>query len=183
MGYRIGYIRVSSIDQNTARQLEGVQVDQVFTEKASGKDTNRTELKRLIETVRPGDTVVVHSMDRLARNMIDLLGLVKELNGKGVFVEFAKERLTFTGEADHTGTLMMQIMGAVAEFERAIIKERQKEGIEIAKANGVYIKHGRKQEMTDDRITEIKERIAKGEPKAKVAKEMNISRDTLYRYL
>lgn len=183
MSYRIGYVRVSSVDQNTDRQLEGVKVDQLFTEKASGKDVNRPELKRLLESVRSGDTVVAHSMDRLARNMVDLLGLVKELNGKGVVVEFVKERLTFTGESDHIAELMLKIMGAVAEFERAIIKERQREGIEVAKAKGVYAKHGRKQEMTPERISEIKERAARGEPKAQIARSMRISRDTMYRYL
>src|SRR5438270_6093635 len=98
LGQRIGYIRVSTLDQNTERQLEGVELDKTFTDKASGKDTKRPQLEILMSFVRSGDTVVVHSMDRLARNLDDLRRIVQTLTGKGVKIEFLKEHLTFTGE-------------------------------------------------------------------------------------
>lgn len=179
-GQRIGYIRVSSVTQNTERQLEGIQTDRVFEDKVSGKDTNRPKLTAMLLHVRTGDTVLVHSMDRLARNIDDLRKLVKELTGKGVKVQFVKEGLTFTGDDSPMSILLLSMLGAVAEFERAIIGERQKEGVQLAKARGAY--KGRKQEMTAERIAEIQKRIADGEPKAQVAKAMGISRDTLYRY-
>jgi DNA invertase Pin-like site-specific DNA recombinase len=118
-GQRIGYVRVSSFDQNPERQLEQVQVDKVFTDKASGKDTQRPELERLLAFVREGDTVVVHSMDRLARNLDDLRRLVQKLTQRGVRIEFVKECLTFTGEDSPMANLMLSVMGAFAEFERA----------------------------------------------------------------
>ncbi len=121
-GQRIGYIRVSSFDQNPERQLEGVPVARVFTDKASGKDTQRPELERLLAFVREGDTVVVHSMDRLARNLDDLRRIVQSLTKRGVRIEFAKEGLTFTGEDSPMANLMLSVMGAFAEFERALLK-------------------------------------------------------------
>lgn len=179
-GQRIGYIRVSSLLQNTERQLDGIELDRVFTDKLSGKDTNRPELLAALKYVRQGDTLIVHSMDRLARNLDDLRQIVKELTGRGVAVQFIKESLTFTGDDSAMATLLLSVMGAFAEFERAIIKERQKEGVQIAKAKGAY--KGRKQEMTAEKIAELKRRIEAGEPKAAIAKSMGISRDTLYRY-
>src|SRR5258708_3639531 len=129
MGQRIGYQRVSTVDQNTDRQLDGVELDKMFTDKASGKDANRPALARAIEYARDGDTLVVHSMDRLARNLEDLRRLVRELNGQGVKVEFIKENLIFTGEDNAMSTLLLSMLGAVAEFERSMILERQCEGI------------------------------------------------------
>ena len=123
-GQRIGYIRVSSTDQNTQRQLEDVQVDRIFTDKISGKDTNRPKLQEMIDFVREGDAVIVHSMDRLARNLDDLRRIVQTLTKKGVRVEFIHEHLTFTGEDTPMANLMLSIMGAFAEFERALIRER-----------------------------------------------------------
>jgi DNA invertase Pin-like site-specific DNA recombinase len=130
---------------------------------------------------RKGDTVVVHSMDRLARNLDDLRRIVKDLNAKGVVVQFKKEGLTFTGDDSAMSKLLLSMLGAVAEFERSLISERQKEGVQIAKAKGAY--KGRKQEMSAERIAEIQRRVKEGEPKAQIAKSMGISRDTLYRYL
>ena len=127
-GQRIGYVRVSSFDQNPERQLEHVEVGRVFTDKASGKDTQRPELDSLLAFVREGDTVVVHSMDRLARNLDDLHRLVQKLTKRGVRIEFVKECLTFTGEDSPMANLMLSVMGAFAEFERALIRERQREG-------------------------------------------------------
>ncbi len=138
LGQKIGYVRVSSLDQNQVRQLDGIKLDKVFTDKASGKDTNRPALNALLDFVREGDTVVVHSMDRLARNLDNLRYLVQLLTKKGIEVEFVKEHLTFTGKDSPMAQLMLSVMGAFAEFERALIKERQREGIAIAKQKGFY---------------------------------------------
>ncbi|WP_322769692.1 recombinase family protein [Frankia sp. Cr1] len=178
---RVGYIRVSSIDQNTVRQLDGVDVDRVFTDKASGKDTDRPKLDELIAFVRDGDTVLVHSMDRLARNLDDLRRLVRTLTGKGVRVEFVQENLTFTGEDSPMATLLLSVMGAFAEFERALILERQREGIAVARQRGVYT--GRKPALTPDQADQLRERAAAGARKSDLAREFGISRETVYSYL
>src|SRR4051794_36821368 len=115
-GQIVGYIRVSSLDQRTDRQLEGQQVDRVFTDRLSGKNAIRPELQAMINYVRDGDAVIVHSMDRLARNLDDLRRLVRELTTKGVRVVFVKEALTFTGEDSPMATLLLSVMGAFAEF-------------------------------------------------------------------
>lgn len=180
-GQRIGYVRVSSFDQNPDRQLEHVQVDRVFTDKASGKDTQRPQLESLLSFVREGDTVVVHSMDRLARNLDDLRRLVQSLTKRGVRIEFAKECLAFTGEDSPMANLMLSVMGAFAEFERALIRERQREGIALAKQRGAY--RGRKKALAPEYVTELCARVAAGEPKAAVARDFGISRETLYQYL
>jgi DNA invertase Pin-like site-specific DNA recombinase len=178
---RVGYVRVSSVDQNTVRQLDGVAVERVFTDKASGKDTARPKLDEMIAFVRDGDTVLVHSMDRLARNLVDLRRLVRTLTGKGVRVEFVKEHLVFTGEDSPMATLLLSVMGAFAEFERALILERQREGIAAAKQRGVYT--GRKPALTVDQAQQLRERAAAGERKSALAKEFGISRETVYSYL
>ncbi|HBE4020937.1 TPA: recombinase family protein, partial [Escherichia coli] len=145
-GQRIGYIRVSTFDQNPERQLEGVKVDRAFSDKASGKDVKRPQLEALISFARTGDTVVVHSMDRLARNLDDLRRIVQTLTQRGVHIEFVKEHLSFTGEDSPMANLMLSVMGAFAEFERALIRERQREGIALAKQRGAY--RGRKKSGT-----------------------------------
>ena len=180
-GQRIGYVRVSSFDQNPDRQLEHVEVGRVFTDKASGKDTQRPELDALLSFVREGDTVVVHSMDRLARNLDDLRRLVQKLTKRGVRIEFVKEGLTFTGEDSPMANLMLSVMGAFAEFERALIRERQREGIAPAKQRGAY--RGRKKALSPERVNELRQRADAGEQKAKLAREFGISRETLYQYL
>ena len=180
-GQRIGYIRVSSQDQNPERQLEGVQVHRTFIDKASAKDANRPELNALLSFIREGDTLVVHSMDRLARNLNDLRQLVTELTIKGVTVQFTKEGLVFTGEDNPMAILMLSVMGAFAEFERALLKERQKEGIALAKKRGVY--RGRKKALSEVQISDIKTRISSGETKTAIAKDFGISRETVYQYL
>ncbi|ELT44821.1 Resolvase domain protein [Arthrobacter nitrophenolicus] len=135
-GQRIGYVRVSTLDQNEKRQLEGQILDRVFTDKASGRDTARPQLAELLRFARDGDTVLVHSMDRLARNLDDLRALVQGLTRRGVRVEFLKENLTFTGEDSPLANLLLSVMGAFAEFERSLIRERQREGIALAKQRG-----------------------------------------------
>ena len=178
---RVGYVRVSTLDQNTVRQLDGVEVERVFTDRASGKDTTRPQLDELTAFVRDGDTVVVHSMDRLARNLDDLRRLVRTLTAKGVRVEFVKEHLTFTGEDSPMSNLLLSVMGAFAEFERALILERQREGIAAAKQRGVYT--GRRPALTPERAQQLRDRAAAGEQKSALAKEFGISRETLYNYL
>jgi len=180
-GQRLGYIRVSSFDQHSERQLEQVSVDRVFTDRASGKDVRRPELDALRAFAREGDTVVVHSMDRLARNLDDLRRLVQELTQRGVRVEFVKESLAFTGDDSPMATLMLSVMGAFAEFERALIRERQREGIVLAKRRGAY--RGRKKALSPDQVAELRQRVQAGAPKATLAREFGISRDTLYQYL
>ena len=178
---RVGYIRVSSFDQNTDRQLDGLRLDRVFIDKASGKDINRPELEKLLAYVRAGDTIVIHSMDRLARNLDNLRQLVHEFTSRGIKIQFIKEGLTFTGEDSPMSTLLLSVMGAFAEFERALIRERQLEGITLAKQRGAY--KGRKKVLTVEQIRKIKERIASGEKKSKIAKDFGISRETLYQYM
>jgi DNA invertase Pin-like site-specific DNA recombinase len=178
---RIGYIRVSSLDQNAERQLDGVELDKRFTDKASGKDTKRPQLQNALEYLREGDVLVVHSMDRLARNLDDLRKIVLGLTGRGVAVEFEKERLTFSGEDSAMSNLLLSVMGAFAEFERSLIKERQREGIALAKRKGVY--KGRKPSLTAERAAELRRRIQAGEKKAALAREFGISRETLYSYV
>ena len=179
-GKRVGYIRVSSVDQNTGRQLEGLQLDKTFSDKASGKDVKRPHLQAALEYLRDGDVLVVHSMDRLCRNLDDLRRIVTDLTGRGVQVQFMKEGLLFTGEDSAMSKLLLSVMGAFAEFERALLKERQREGIAIAKKAGVY--KGRKPSLTPERAKELRKRVAAGEKKAALAREFGISRETLYQY-
>jgi DNA invertase Pin-like site-specific DNA recombinase len=180
-GQRVGYVRVSALDQNEIRQLEGRELDKVFRERASGKDTNRPQLEALLGFIREGDTLYCHSMDRLARNLDDLRKLVLGLTQRGVQVCFVKESLTFTGEDSPMSKLLLSVMGAFAQFERELLRERQREGIAIAKQAGKY--RGRKPVLTAARGAELGRRAAAGESKAGLAREFRISRDTLYRYL
>ncbi len=180
-GLQVGYLRVSALDQKEVRQLDGVELDKRFADKVSGKDRNRPQLEQMIEFVREGDTVFCHSMDRLARNLDDLRLLVKKLTGKGVKVCFVKESLTFTGEDSPMANLLLSVMGAIAEFERELIKERQREGIAIAKKRGAYA--GRKRTLTAAQAVVLLERIAAGESKTKLANELGVSRNTIYMYV
>lgn len=180
---RIGYIRVSSPDQNPARQLDGLAVEKTFIDKCSGKDKERPALKQMLEYVRDTDTVVVWSMDRLARNLKDLLQIVEGLIGRGVAIEFVKEKLRFDPQdkASPAAKLMLSLFGAFAEFERSIIKERQREGIELAKKRGVY--KGRKRVFSVEQMQQAEALISEGVPVTKVAKRLGVSRDTIYRYV
>jgi len=178
---KFGYSRGSTLDQNTIRQLDGEHLDRVFTDKASGKDQNRPELAKLIDFARDGDTVLVHSMDRLARNLDDLLAIIRQLTDKKVQVRFVKENLAFTGDDTAMATFLLSVMGAFAEFERALIRERQREGIAPAKKAGVY--KGRSRALNDDQAAEVARHAAAGEAKAALAREFGISRQTIYEYL
>jgi DNA invertase Pin-like site-specific DNA recombinase len=183
---RIAYIRVSSVDQHTDRQLESIKSvspDKVFTDKCSGKDTKRPQLEAMLSYIREGDTLVVHSLDRLGRSLDDLRKVVTELNSRGVVVQFLKENLTFAGDDSDTSLskLMFNMLGSFAEFERSLIRERQREGIAAAKKKGVY--RGRKPSLTAEQASELRKRAASGEKKAVLAREFGISRETLYQYI
>lgn len=180
-GQRVGYVRVSSIDQNPERQLQGIVVDRVFTDRVSGKSTDRPQLEALVRFVREDDTVIVHSMDRLARNLEDLLRLVRQLTGQGITVQFLKENLTFTGTDDPMAQLLLAVLGGIVEFERALIRERQREGIALAKQRGVY--KGGQWRLTTEEADELRERAAAGATKAALAREFGIGRASVYRYL
>jgi DNA invertase Pin-like site-specific DNA recombinase len=183
--HRVGYVRVSSLEQNTARQLDSLTLHKVFTDHASGGTTDRPALVEALEYVRAGDTLVIHSMDRLARNLDDLRRIVLELTGRGVSVEFVKEAQTFTAEGvSPMANLMLSLLGAFAEFERSLIRERQREGIALAKAQpGKY--RGRAPALSADQVATLRSRdaAAGGKGRAALAREFGISRETLYKYL
>ncbi len=183
-GQRIGYARVSSEDQALDRQMDvlgELNLDRIFTDKLSGKDTERIGLKEMLLFVREGDHIFVHSMDRLARNLVDLRNMIKDLTSKKIQITFVKENLTFIGDDSPMSILLLNIMGSVAEFERAWTKERQAEGIKLAKAKGIY--KGRVASLTPEQVIELRIKVDSGIPKAKVAKVYGVCRETLYRYL
>ena len=180
-GKQIGYIRVSTIDQNTDRQLHGITLDKVFEDKCSGKDANRPQLKECLSYLRDGDTLHIHSIDRLARSLRDLLNIVEELLGRGIKIIFHKEGMEFDGlNPNPSQALYLNILGAVAEFERQMIRERQKEGVLLARQRNAYDKCGRKPSLTPKQIEDIKARLALGETVSALAKEYGVSRQTIY---
>ena len=180
---RVGYVRVSTIDQKTDRQLVGIELDKVFEEKASGKSTARPVLREMLEYLREGDHLFVHSMDRLARNLVDLLKLVNDLTARGISVHFVKEHLDFGPDekAAPMSKLLLSVMGAVAEFERALILERQREGIAIAKEKGLY--KGRRPTSVSKLQEAVRLIKEEGLTKTEAAKRSGTSRTTLFRYL
>ena len=177
-GQNVGYMRVSTTVQSTERQLDGVHLDRAFTDKLSGKDASRPQLDACMNHLRKGDTLHVHSIDRLARNLMDLQRLVEELTSKGVTVHFHKEALVFSGEENAISKLMFQMIGAVAEFERSLINERRREGVAIAQRKGV--KFGRPSKLTDDQVKAMIAKVEGGQDKKSVAAEYDISRPALY---
>lgn len=181
VGQRIGYVRVSSLEQHPDRQLEGVAVDRTFTDRCSGKDADRPQLTAMLTFVREGDVVMVHSMDRLARNLDDLRATVRLLTDKGVQVQFVKEQLTFNGDDSAMSNLLLSVMGAFAEFERALIRDRQREGIALAKKRGAY--RGRKPALRPDQVQDLVTQARTGVSKAALARAFGISRETVYQYL
>lgn len=174
----IGYVRVSTIEQNEQRQieaLEGKNIDKWYIEKVSAKDTNRPKLQEMLEFAREGDTIYIHSFDRLARSTTDLLGLIEQMQEKGIHFVSNKENID---TSTPTGKLMVTMIGAINEFERANLLERQREGIAIAKENGAY--KGRKAIEVDKRFKAEYERYLNRElNKTELAKALEISRPTL----
>lgn len=180
-GQRVGYIRVSTEDQSTARQLAGVEVTRVFEDRVSGKSVERPALQEMLLYLRSGDELVVHSMDRLARNLRDLLDLITKLTSKGVRVSFVKEGISLTGDDSPMAKLMLSMMGAFAEFERSLILERQKEGIAVAKAAGAY--KGRRPKLSAAQEEEIRKLAQTRITRTELAEKYSISRGTLYKVL
>lgn len=183
---KVGYIRVSTLDQNADRQrveLEKVPVERIYEDHLSGANTDRPNFQSMMEFLREGDELYVLSLDRLARNLRDLLGIVETLGKRLVTVHFLKENLHFeAGEnASPAAKMMLSMVGAFAEFERAMIRARQAEGIALAKARGAY--QGRPRSVTDEQIATLKGALAQGVPLTKAAKKVGISRTTAYRYL
>ena len=175
----VGYMRVSSIDQCLDRQLDGVKLDRVYEEKVSGKDRERPQLKECISFLRQGDTLHIHSMDRLSRNLKDLLNIVSELVDKNVAVTFKTENLTFAGKDNPMGYLMLSVFGAVNQFEIANLKIRQKEGIAKAKARGQQF--GR-EPLSKKKIKEINNRLDAKQKVSEISVAMNIGTSTIYKY-
>lgn len=185
-GQNIAYVRVSTVEQNEARQIEALEkhnIDKWFTEKVSGKDTNRPELQNMLDFVREGDTVYIHDFSRLARSTKDLLAIVEQLQNKGVNLVSNKENLD---SSTPTGKLMLTMIAAINEFERANMLERQKEGIAIAKKEDKYKKLcGRKHVSIDEKKFSkcYESYMSRQITKAEMAKELKISRPTLDKML
>jgi DNA invertase Pin-like site-specific DNA recombinase len=180
---KIGYIRVSSLSQDTSRQLDGVDLDITFEEKVSGATAkDRPELQNMLKAVRTGDIVLVHSMDRLARSLLDLLGIVDEVTNKGASIKFVSENLCFSGDQPSpTDQLMLTILGAIGQFERQLIRLRQQEGILKAKERGVY--KGKQSKFSESERLDINTRRQNGVSVADIAKSYKTSKATVYRIL
>lgn len=179
-GQVVGYVRVSSADQNLDRQLKAIgDVDELFPEKVSGKSrAKRTELDRMLQYVRKGDTVRVQSPDRLARSTRDLLDLLEAFRAKDVTVEFVDNPALNIGTPQ--GEFMLTVLAGIAQLERAMILERQREGIAIAKAKGVYRKAP---SLTAEQVEQAKADVDRGVTKARIARDLGVSRQTLYEAL
>jgi len=182
----VGYIRVSTLDQNADRQhvaLNAAHVEKIYEDHISGANTDRAQFQAMMQFLREGDELVVLNLDRLARNLRDLLDTVETLGKRGVSVRFLKENLLFDARsnADPTSKLMLSMVGAFAEFERSMIRSRQAEGIALAKARGAYM--GRPRSVTDEQISKLKAALAQGVPLTKATRKVGISRTTAYRYL
>jgi DNA invertase Pin-like site-specific DNA recombinase len=182
-GQNVGYVRVSSIEQNTGRQLDGIEVDRIFIDRASGKNTERPKFQEMLNYVREGDRVIVHSMDRFARSLKDLVTEVDQLVKRGIAIQFIKENITFTAQSSPMDNLMLQLMGAFAQFEREIILERQKEGIKLAASQGKY--KGRIHKLKPEQAEELRKAWREGKYSSKMAlgQAFGISRQAVYRYL
>ena len=175
---KIGYKRVSTLEQNLDRQ-DFQDVDKIFEEKTSGSTSNRPVLEEMIEFVREGDQIFVWSIDRLARNLRDLQDIIKQLNDKNVTISFLSENLTFSSDQeDPFAKLQLHLMGAFSEFERNLLKRRQREGIEKAKLRGVY--KGRKKNTDYEQIKDLKKQ---GLGASEIARKAGVSRVTVYRVL
>ena len=174
----IGYRRVSTTDQTLDRQsLEGCE--KIFDETESGAKRERPALIKMIDYVREGDEVRIHSIDRLARDLRDLQDIIIKINDKGASIFFVSERLTFSSTSDDPiAKLQLHMMGAFAEFERSIIKKRQAEGIAKAKAKGVY--RGRKSSIDNEKVKQLH---SEGKGASAIAKELGIGRASVYRLL
>jgi DNA invertase Pin-like site-specific DNA recombinase len=182
-GQRIGYKRVSTIDQSTARQLDGERLDKVFEDKLSGKDRNRPQLELCLEFLREGDTLVVHSLDRLGRNVRDLLDIVGGLTARKVTVQFLHPALAFSGDDSPINKLLFLLLAGFAEMERSLILERQREGVALAKKAGRYKGRAPAIRAGNGKSGQIEGLIAVGTPVAETARVLGVSRQTVYSWL
>lgn len=181
---KIAYIRVSTVDQNTDRQLDGMTFDKTFTEKASGANANRPELELMLDYIRDGDHVYVHAIDRLARSLVDLNVIVSKAIAKGATVHFETEQLVFDGSNENIHqTLHFNMLGAFAQFERSLIKQRQMEGIAKAKERNAYANVGRKNSLTDEQVVELRALKADGVKINDLIAQFGISRTSVYSYV
>lgn len=176
---RLGYVRRSPVGQATDGQLDGVGIDKRYEDCASAKDADRPQLRRLLDDAGEGDVLYVESLDRLARDLHDLLALVRQLTRKGVRIEFVRDHLVLGGE-DRMVEMQLTMMSAFMEFERAIARERQREGIEKARGDGVY--KGRQRKLNEEQVRQLKE-MAGHRKIADIARHFQISRETVYQYL
>lgn len=181
IGKRIGYKRVSTVDQNPERQLEGVSVDKIFIDYCTGRTIDRPEFNKMIEYAREDDLIIVHSMDRLSRNTQGLRHIIDDLTTRNIQIQFMKENLIFNGNDSAISNLLLSLLGAVAEFEHALIRERQLEGIAIAKRAGKY--KGRKRIIDAEKLEQIRTLMLTRKTKNQIAREVGVSRFTLYRAL
>ena len=181
---KVGYVRVSTVEQNEARQIEGLKkhgIERWYVEKVSGKNTDRHKLQEMISELQSGDTVYIHDFSRLARSTSDLLKLVEELNERGIHLVSNKENID---TSTPTGKLMLTMIGAINEFERTNMLERQKEGIAIAKREGRYKNCGRKKKDLADGYEDLIQQYVEGDiTKVQLAVMLNVSRPTLNRIL
>lgn len=181
---KVGYVRVSTVEQNEARQIEGLKkhgIERWYVEKVSGKNTDRPKLQEMISELQSGDTVYIHDFSRLARSTSDLLKLVEELNERGIHLVSNKENID---TSTPTGKLMLTMIGAINEFERTNMLERQKEGIAIAKREGKYKNCGRKKKDLADSYEDLIQQYVDGDiTKVQLAVMLNVSRPTLNRIL
>ena len=179
----VAYVRVSTVDQNEARQIEALKkynIEKWFKEKISGKNTNRPQLQAMLDFIREGDTVYIYDFSRLARSTKDLLDIVEQLNSKGVHLISNKENID---SSTPTGKLMLTMIGAIAEFERQNLLERQREGIAIAKREGKY-KGGQIKKIDDNLFTTVYEKYKSRQiTKKAMAEQLKISRPTLDKLL
>ena len=184
-GKKLAYVRVSSIGQSTSRQdlqIEELNVDKVFTEKVSGKNIqDRPQFQLMLDYAREDDEIFCADLSRWGRSLMDIKSTISDLTKRGVSVTFLKENLTFSGNDDPMSNLLLGILSSLSEWERAVIKSRQMEGVKIAKERGIYKERcGRKPKLTEEQMIEVKQRLAAGETKAEVARAYGVSRQTVY---
>lgn len=184
-GKKIAYIRVSSEGQNTSRQdlqIEELNVDKIFTEKVSGKNIqDRPQFQLMLEYAREDDQIYCADLSRWGRSLMDIKSSITSLTKRGVTVTFLKENLTFSGNDDPMSNLLLGILSSLSEWERAVIKSRQMEGVKIAQEKGIYKERcGRKPKLSEEQMNEVKDRLAAGETKADVARAFGVSRQTVY---
>ncbi|QOJ13991.1 MAG: recombinase family protein [Planctomycetia bacterium] len=180
-GQRLGYVYVGVGDRDAHRQLEGEELDRIFMDIATDRNNRRPQRNALFAHAHAGDTIVAQRMAGLARNADELRRIVLRETARGVHVQFVKERLVFTSEGSPMTDLLLTMLGAVADFERTLLKERHREGVALARQRGIY--GGRRRKLSSERVQELRARAASGERKARLAREFGISRETLYQYL